>query len=102
MDRRLLASLLLAAIVLVASPARATDPDRVEWSDDWPRVRTWEVVDAVVLTVGDPLFENEVPITSARWHGGILFDDWARGNLRGTTASAQSTASTVSDWMYYG
>jgi membrane-associated phospholipid phosphatase len=101
--KRILVAALLAAGATVARPAFATDPDRVEWSDDWPRVRLWEAIDAVVLTLGDTEIENYVPIpTQPKWRGGILFDDWARRVFRGSGPAAQSTASTVSDYIYYG
>lgn len=102
MNPRTVASIVLAAAALLPRAAAAADPDRVEWSDDWPRVRLWEVGAAVVLTVGDTEFEDRVPISSARWRGGILFDDWARSVFRGQTASVQSTASTISDALFYG
>jgi membrane-associated phospholipid phosphatase len=103
MSARLSAALLLAAGILRATPARAADPDRVEWSDDWPRVRLWEAVDAAVLTIADTGIENYVPIVSpARWRGGILFDDWARKVFRAGGPSEQSTASTVSNFIFYG
>jgi membrane-associated phospholipid phosphatase len=102
MSRPLAAFGLAAATMLVASTATATDPDRVEWSKDWPRARLWEAVSAVVLTVADAEIEPNVPIQSqARWRGGILFDDWARSALRGRTAGIQSAASTTSDILYY-
>jgi membrane-associated phospholipid phosphatase len=98
-----LAAVLAASGLLLPRTARATDPDRVEWSDDWPRARLWEVVDAVVLTIADTEIEDHVPIPSqARWRGGILFDDWVRSVFRGTTPGAQSTASTVSNYFFYG
>src|SRR5258708_34851244 len=88
---------------LAPSTAHATDPDRVEWSKDWPRVRTWEAIDAVVLTIADAEIEPNVPIQSqAHWRGGILFDDAVRSGLRGRTAAVQSAASTASDILYYG
>jgi len=100
--RRLRAVLALSLGILVPGTARA-DPDRVEWSDDWARVRLWEVADAVALTIGDTEIEDHVPVPAqARWRGGILFDDWARRTLRANTAAIQSTASTVSDYFYYG
>jgi hypothetical protein len=84
-------------------PARAADPAKVEWSEDWRPVRPWEVGAAASLTVGDTLFETYVPLpTHASWNSGILFDDWARGVFRGKTASVQSTASTLSDIFYKG
>jgi membrane-associated phospholipid phosphatase len=105
MNRSTFASIVLACAaggVLNPRTAHAADPDRVEWSDDWPRARLWEVGAAVVLTVGDTEFEDRVPISSTRWRGGILFDDWARSVFRGQTAAVQSTASTISDSIFYG
>jgi membrane-associated phospholipid phosphatase len=101
--RLLVASGLAACTLLAAGNANATDPDRVEWSKDWPRVRLWEGIGAVVLTVADAEIEPNVPIQSqAHWRGGVLFDDWARSTLRGRTAALQSAASTASDILYYG
>ena len=105
MNRSSMASIVVAcaaAGVVLPRTAQAGDPDRVEWSDDWPRARLWEVGAAVVLTVGDTEFEDRVPISSTRWRGGILFDDWARSVFRGQTAAVQSTASTISDYMFVG
>jgi hypothetical protein len=93
---------LLAGLALSAG-ARAADPDRVEWSSDWPSVRWWEVADAVVLTVGDTEIEQQVAIPAKpHWTGPVLFDDWARQVFRGNTPAVQSAASTVSDVFYYG
>jgi hypothetical protein len=92
-------------LVAAFSPrmAAATDPDQVEWSPDWPRLRLWEDIGAVALTLGDTQFENLVPLPSkASWQGGILFDDWARHVFRGRTLAVQSTASTASDLMFKG
>jgi hypothetical protein len=73
------AGLCLGVGILSPRAAHAADPDRVEWSEDWPRVRLWEALDAVVLTIGDTELENHVAVPSqAKWRGGILFDDWAR------------------------
>jgi len=103
MVRSFLASGLVASTLLAAGEARATDPDHVEWSKDWPRARLWEGISAVVLTVADAEIEPNVPIQhEAHWRGGILFDDAVRSALRGKTASLQSTASSVSDALYYG
>jgi len=80
--------------------ARA-DPTAVEWSDAWPRVHLWEVIDALALTVGDTEFEDHVPLPShATWTKPILFDTWARDTFRGRTATLQSFASTSTDIMY--
>jgi membrane-associated phospholipid phosphatase len=99
--RRTWALAVALALLSIPSEAQATDPDRVEWSPDWPRVRLWEAVAAVALAIGDTEIEERVPLPgSATWRGGILFDDWARGVFRGRTVSAQSTASTVSDALF--
>jgi len=101
--RGLLATGLVASALLAAADAGATDPDRVEWSKDWPRARLWEGISAVVLTVADAEIEPNIPIQGqAHWRGGILFDDWVRSGLRGGTAAIQSAASTASDVLYYG
>jgi membrane-associated phospholipid phosphatase len=101
-NRPLLAAVLVGCSALVPSTATAADPDRVEWSKDWPRVRMWEAIDAVALTIGDTLIEQKVPLQSeAHFRGGVLFDDWMRNALRGHTAAIQSTASTTSDILYY-
>jgi hypothetical protein len=100
---RLVAAGVVAFGALAPGTARATDPDRVEWSPDWARVRWWEAANAVVLTIADAEIEPNVPIQSqAHWRGGILFDDAVRSALRGRTAGVQSVASTTSDVLYYG
>jgi hypothetical protein len=98
---RLAATALLLATAGSFHDAAAADPDKVEWSPDWPRLHIWEAIAAPVLTVGDTLYETYVPPpTTASWKGGILFDDWARSVFRGHTAALQSTASTLSDTFY--
>jgi hypothetical protein len=93
----------VAASLALSRPALATDPSTVEWSDDWPRVKWWEVVAALSLTVGDTEFENLAPLpTHATWTQPILFDSWARSVFRGQTASIQQFASTSTDIMYMG
>jgi hypothetical protein len=90
----------LATGLSVPSAAHA-DPARVEWSEEWPRVRLWEAIDALALTFGDAAIENRVPLPShATWNSPILFDSWARSVFRGRTAALQSFASTSSDWMF--
>ena len=101
-----------AALVAFTSTARAdptasqpaaterADPDKVEWSEQWPRVKWWEVVAAASLTVGDVLYNDYVPSTDhATWTKPILFDSWARSVFRGQTASLQSAASATSDFF---
>jgi hypothetical protein len=92
----------LVASVALPGVAQAEDPGPVEWRADWPRVRLWEAIGAVALTVGDTEIEQLVPIHPTAWRGGILFDDWARGLLRGRTPAVQSAASSISDGLYYG
>jgi hypothetical protein len=86
---------------LAAPRVAHADPSKVEWSDSWPRVHWWEVVDSLILTVGDTEFEDRVPLPSrATWNSPILFDTWARSVFRGRTAALQSFASTSTDIMY--
>jgi membrane-associated phospholipid phosphatase len=87
-----------------ADPA-AVDPTstatRVEWNNEWPRVRLWEAIAAFTLTIGDTEIEDRVPLpTRATWNSPILFDTWARNAFRGRTAAIQSFASTSTDIMY--
>jgi membrane-associated phospholipid phosphatase len=100
--REVLGAATVAAGLAVASTAHA-DPATVEWSDDWPRVKLWEVASALALTVGDTEFEDHVPLPNhASWTQPILFDQWARDTFRGRTAAIQSFASTSTDIMYKG
>jgi hypothetical protein len=99
--RKLFATALVAAVLLVVRGARADDPATVEWSDDWTRVHPWEVASAIALTIGDSEINARVPVpTQAHWRSPILFDQWARNTFRGRTLSAQATAETVSTDLY--
>src|SRR5580704_12322282 len=101
--RKILPPSLVAAALTQASGARAEDHATVAWSDSWRRVHLWEVIDALVLTVGDTEFEDRVPLPNhATWTQPILFDTWARNLLRGRTAAIQSFASTSTNIMYQG
>jgi membrane-associated phospholipid phosphatase len=83
--------------------AAATDPDRVEWSRDWPRVRLVEGLDVIALTLASYEIDAQwQPPRRAHWHGGILFDDGIRNALRGRSYGAQETATQVSDMLYKG
>jgi membrane-associated phospholipid phosphatase len=87
--------------LFLSRPAAAKDPDRVEWSADWSRVRLVETLDVVALTFGSyAINEYWTPKSSASWHGGILFDDAIRSALRGRSLEAQQTAADVSDRLY--
>jgi membrane-associated phospholipid phosphatase len=97
---RLFASVLALSLPL-PSVAWASDPDTVAWSPDWRRVNVAEAVATIALTVADTEIDTQIPYPShADWHGGILFDNWARDVFRGRTLAIQQTASTASDLMY--
>lgn len=87
----------------MSCPAQATDPKRVEWSRDWPRVRWWEILDVVLLTVASEEINSawETP-GSGTWRGFVPFDNWVRHELRGRTASTQLAASSLGDTLYKG
>jgi membrane-associated phospholipid phosphatase len=92
---------MLVVLLVLPKPARAADPTHLEWSDDWPRVRWWEVLNIVALTVASVEIDSHWHTArSAIWRGGILFDDLVRNALRGRTASAEQTASQLSDILY--
>jgi hypothetical protein len=100
--RKLICGAILTLGIAVPSVAHA-DPDRVEWSDEWPRVKWWEVISALALTFGDTQYENRVPLpTRPTWTRPILFDQAARDLLRGRTYAIQSFASTSTDIMFKG
>jgi membrane-associated phospholipid phosphatase len=87
--------------LLATSTARADGSDGVEWKPEWHRVGIPEAAAIVGVTIADTEIDQRIPYpTHADWHGGIVFDDWARGVFHGRTLAVQSTASTVSDWMY--
>jgi membrane-associated phospholipid phosphatase len=103
LSRRIVLSMLGIETVLLAwpSPAKAADPDDVEWSLDWPRVKVAEAVAALAFTIGDTEFEDHVPLPNhASWTQPILFDTWARNTFRGRTAAIQSFASTSTNIMF--
>lgn len=91
------------ASVLWSATARAEDPGRVKWSEDWPRVRLAEVVNVVGLTAASLAIDAYwTPPNHPGWQGGILFDDWVRDHVRGRSFKAQSNASNWSDMLYAG
>jgi membrane-associated phospholipid phosphatase len=97
------AALAALAVALCAPSARAEDPSTVVWAKDWPRVRLWEGLDIIAVTVGSSVIVAEwQPRETPGWRGGILFDDAIRSALRGRTYSAQDNAATVSDYLYKG
>ncbi|MEO8800707.1 MAG: phosphatase PAP2 family protein [Polyangiaceae bacterium] len=91
----------VATVATLAPSASAKDPDKVEWSKDWPRMRAAEVADVFALTAGSYAINAYwEPRHTANWSGGILFDGWVRGALKGRTLAAQETAANVSDYLY--
>ena len=103
MSARRIASALAVLFVTLALPstARAEDPDRVEWSKDWPRMRVAEVVDVIGLTLGSYAIDRYwTPPSSPHWRGALLFDNPVRSLLRGRSLSVQTTASDASDYLY--
>jgi membrane-associated phospholipid phosphatase len=103
---RLSASAALAvsfATCLVPSVAHAADPDRVEWSDDWHRVRLVEALDPIALGIGSLLINGEwKPPTHPTVKGGILFDNWVRKELVGHNESLQAVSAKVTDNFMLG
>jgi membrane-associated phospholipid phosphatase len=97
--RKFTASIVALGLV-VGRDARAADPDRVEWSDDWHRVRLAETLDAVALGVGSLTIELAwSPPRRPTWTGGILFDNWARKAFVSDSPSVQGAAAVYSDNM---
>jgi membrane-associated phospholipid phosphatase len=88
------------ALILFSRSVRATEPDAVEWSDGWHRVRLVETLDAVALGAGSfAINEWWDPPNHPNWTGGILFDNWARREFVAHTPGLQSAAATYSDDM---
>jgi len=91
----------LAVVSSVSRNAKATDPERVEWSKDWPRVRVVEVVNVVGLTLAsEAISQYWTPAKSPNWSSPILFDKWARDELRGNSYATQKAASDMADMFY--
>jgi membrane-associated phospholipid phosphatase len=91
---------ILAAVLATAHDARAADPDRVEWSETWHRVRLAETLDAVALGLGSLTIEETWSAPKRPyWTGGILFDDWARRTFVSESPGVQNAAAVYSDNM---
>lgn len=98
----LLAAGALALASLNATSAHAADPERVEWSPDWPRFRALEIV-ATGVFVGQALTAALLyPTPPIRWRGGILFDDAVRDAIRPDTRDSRESLRPYSDNLYYG
>jgi membrane-associated phospholipid phosphatase len=104
-SRNRLRGIAVAAFLSVASLApcaRAKDPDRVEWSADWPKFRLTEGITTVGLASATIAFNFMTPPEHPNWRGGILFDNWIRDNFRGQSRATQEHAADVSDYVYKG
>jgi membrane-associated phospholipid phosphatase len=93
--------LLSGAVAFFALDAHATDPERVEWSSDWPRFRRVEIAftSAMALQVAAATFLYPEPVI--RWEGGILFDDAVRDAAVSRNRSGRNMAASWSDGIYY-
>lgn len=101
--RILVAAGALIACAALARGARAEDPHWVRWSADWPRVGWPEVSTVVGLTAGSlAITKYWDPPKSPNWSQPILFDSAVRDALKGRSASAQSSAANLSDYLYKG
>src|SRR5579859_3401667 len=90
-------------VSLRAGHAVAADPDRVEWTPEWPRFRLVEGIDTIALGAATIALATRANApTSASWSGGILFDSAVRDALRSHTLAGQQRAADVSTWLYLG
>jgi len=97
------ALLTFAVIGLLSGRAHAADPDRVEWSPDWPRVRPWEVAAAFSLIAADVAIKLWVPTPSTpRFADGNFLDDWGRNTFKLHSVASQAAAISWSDGLFYG
>jgi hypothetical protein len=80
--------------------AHATDPDRVEWSKDWPRFRLAEGLTTLALVGAAVALTFKQGPPEPNWTGGILFDDWAREKLRSDNYSTQKVWADYSDYSF--
>ena len=91
-----------ASVSLAASPAGAAPgDDAVRWREEWPRVRTTEIIATEVLLAGHILLSRVSPDPVLRTRGGVLFDEPARDALRLETPDARGTAARISDGFLY-
>jgi len=81
------------------------DPDidkKVVWHPAWPRVRWWEVLNIVALTIGSAYINAAPYHKTANWKGPILFDKPVRKLMRLNSAEGQERIATISDYLYRG
>jgi hypothetical protein len=100
---RLLGAALCSVVATITPGAQATDPDRVEWSKDWPRVHLVEGLNIIALTAASyAINAHWKPPVHSNWTRPIWFDSWARDEFRGQTRRGQQTARDVGDYLYKG
>ena len=88
---------------LRAGLVRAADPDRVEWTPDWPRFRLAEGIGTLALGAeAIAIAVTAEPPSHASWTGGILFDSAVRDALRSQTLGGQKRAADISTVLYIG
>lgn len=83
MRKLALATLTCAVLSMACSTARADEPPRLRWNEDWPRFRdigyvliSSSVASAIAVTIFIQYPDDP------RWQGGILFDDAVRTGIR--------------------
>src|SRR5260370_36774622 len=88
---------------LRASHAWAADPDRVEWTPDWPRFRLAGGIGPLALGAeAIAVALTAEPPSHASWTGGILFDSTVRDAFRSHTLSGQQRAADISTMLFVG
>lgn len=90
---------LIGAILLTCHPATSyagSDSDARFYSlEEWAPIQTWEYF-ALPAGLAATLAINLTLSPPTRWEGGILFDNWARSNLRLSSESARTNVANVS------
>lgn len=90
----------LLSALLLSPAARAADPDRVEWSKDWPRFRLSEGLTTIGLGVTAVALTFKAGPKEPYWTGGILFDDWVREKTRSDDGATQQFWADFSDRVF--
>ncbi|HVR18780.1 MAG TPA: phosphatase PAP2 family protein [Polyangiaceae bacterium] len=88
-------------LLLTSRSALAADPERVEWSADWPRFRKAEIALTSGMALQMAAATFVYPEARIRWEGGILFDDAVRNALVLGSRSSRDQSATWSDNIYY-
>jgi membrane-associated phospholipid phosphatase len=103
------AALLFAALIVMpalasAGPAQdsvSATRDESMWRLSWPAFSWTEGAATVAAgTLSGVLWLREPP-RAARWHGGVLFDDAVRNQLRLSSGRARARARSLGDLPYY-